>query len=146
MDHVTGWFGRARVFLAQVKNEMERVTWPTRKEVYATTLVVILTSVFFGFYLWGIDLVLTRLARRIFTRRSERNDRRQHPKQWYIVHTYSGFEKKVSESLQQRVQAYGLQAEIGETCSSRPRTSSRCAAASGSSARSVFSRATSWSR
>ena len=35
-------------------------------------------------------------------------------KQWYIVHTYSGFEKKESESLQQRVQAYGLQNEIGE--------------------------------
>jgi preprotein translocase subunit SecE len=63
---VTGWFGRARVFLAQVKNEMERVTWPTRKEVYATTLVVILTSVFFGVYLWSIDLVLTRVARFIF--------------------------------------------------------------------------------
>ena len=35
-------------------------------------------------------------------------------KQWYIVHTYSGFENKVSESLQQRVNAYGLEAEIGE--------------------------------
>ncbi len=35
-------------------------------------------------------------------------------KKWYIVHTYSGFEKKVAESLQQRVAAYGLQAEIGE--------------------------------
>jgi transcription termination/antitermination protein NusG len=35
-------------------------------------------------------------------------------KSWYIVHTYSGFEKKVAESLQQRVQAYGLQSEIGE--------------------------------
>jgi len=35
-------------------------------------------------------------------------------KQWFIVHTYSGFEKKVAESLQQRVQAYGLQEEIGE--------------------------------
>lgn len=35
-------------------------------------------------------------------------------KQWYIIHTYSGFEKKVSESLQQRVQAYGLQEAIGE--------------------------------
>jgi len=35
-------------------------------------------------------------------------------KQWYIVHTYSGFEKKVAESLVQRVQAYGLQEEIGE--------------------------------
>jgi transcription termination/antitermination protein NusG len=36
------------------------------------------------------------------------------PKAWYIVHTYSGFEKKVAESLKQRVQAYGLQHEIGE--------------------------------
>ena len=35
-------------------------------------------------------------------------------KQWYIVHTYSGFEKKVAESLAQRVNAYGLQEEIGE--------------------------------
>jgi transcriptional antiterminator NusG len=35
-------------------------------------------------------------------------------RQWFIVHTYSGFEKKVAESLQQRVQAYGLQDEIGE--------------------------------
>ena len=35
-------------------------------------------------------------------------------KNWYIVHTYSGFEKKVSESLLERVKAYGLQNEIGE--------------------------------
>ena len=63
---VTGWVGRSRVFLAQVKNEMERVTWPTRKEVYATTLVVILTSVLFGLYLWGIDLVLNRFAGFLF--------------------------------------------------------------------------------
>ena len=35
-------------------------------------------------------------------------------KHWYIVHTYSGFENKVKESLEQRVQAYGLQGEIGE--------------------------------
>ena len=35
-------------------------------------------------------------------------------KHWYIVHTYSGFENKVKESLEQRVNAYGLQADIGE--------------------------------
>ena len=35
-------------------------------------------------------------------------------KQWYIVHTYSGFENKVSDSLHQRVQAYGLEGDIGE--------------------------------
>ena len=35
-------------------------------------------------------------------------------KHWYIIHTYSGFEKKVAESLQERVKAYGLQNDIGE--------------------------------
>ena len=35
-------------------------------------------------------------------------------RQWYIVQTYSGFERKVRESLLQRVQAYGLQEDIGE--------------------------------
>src|SRR4029077_16464011 len=35
-------------------------------------------------------------------------------KNWYIVHTYSGFEKKVAESLTERVVAYGLQSDIGE--------------------------------
>jgi transcription termination/antitermination protein NusG len=35
-------------------------------------------------------------------------------KHWYIVHTYSGFENKVKESLEQRVAAYGLQGDIGE--------------------------------
>jgi transcriptional antiterminator NusG len=34
-------------------------------------------------------------------------------KQWYIVHTYSGFEKKVSEGLRQRAKAYGLEDQIG---------------------------------
>lgn len=35
-------------------------------------------------------------------------------KQWYIIHTYSGFEKKVKESLESRVQAFGLQDKIGQ--------------------------------
>ena len=33
--------------------------------------------------------------------------------QWYIIHTYSGFEKKVKESLEGRVAAFGLGERIG---------------------------------
>jgi preprotein translocase subunit SecE len=60
-ESVTGWWGRSRRFFSEVRNETGRVTWPSRKEVYATTVVVILTSIFFGVYLAGVDFVLTRL-------------------------------------------------------------------------------------
>ena len=33
-------------------------------------------------------------------------------KLWYIIHTYSGFERKVAESLRSRVKAFGLENEI----------------------------------
>ena len=65
-DGVAGWWGRSRRFLTEVRNEMARVTWPTRREVYATTLVVILTSIFFGLYLWGVDMILNSLMRWIY--------------------------------------------------------------------------------
>jgi len=60
-ESVTGWWGRSRRFLSEVRNEMGRVTWPGRKEVYATTFVVILFSVAMGVYLWLCDLLLTKL-------------------------------------------------------------------------------------
>ena len=65
-ESVTGWWSRSRRFLAEVRNEMARVTWPSRREVYATTFVVILTAIFFGLYLWGVDLVLDRIMRVVF--------------------------------------------------------------------------------
>ncbi|MGH9821784.1 MAG: transcription termination/antitermination protein NusG [Blastocatellia bacterium] len=36
------------------------------------------------------------------------------PKNWFIIHTYSGYEKKVRESLLSRVQAYGLHESISQ--------------------------------
>ena len=64
-----GWLPRKiaelKTFFAEVKSELKKVTWPSRVEVQNTTLVVILTTVFFGFYLWGLDLVFTQLMRRV---------------------------------------------------------------------------------
>ena len=61
-----GRIERTRVFLAEVRNELKRVTWPSRKEVYATTIVVILFSVFFGLYLFILDFGIDRAVQWIF--------------------------------------------------------------------------------
>jgi preprotein translocase subunit SecE len=65
-EHVFGWFGRARRFLVDVRAELSRVTWPTRREVWATTIVVILVSLFFGLYLYAVDLILSAVNASIF--------------------------------------------------------------------------------
>jgi preprotein translocase subunit SecE len=49
---------RIAKFYHDVKMEMRRTTWPTRSEVWSTTLVVLIAVVFFGFYLSGIDYLI----------------------------------------------------------------------------------------
>ena len=51
--------GRVREFYHAVVQEMRKVTWPTRNEVWSTTLVVLIAVLFFGFYLWGVDRLVT---------------------------------------------------------------------------------------
>jgi preprotein translocase subunit SecE len=63
-----GRFERARVFLSEVRNELKRVTWPSQKEVYATTVVVILVSIFFGLYLFALDFGIDGVVLWIFRR------------------------------------------------------------------------------
>jgi preprotein translocase subunit SecE len=63
-----GRFERARLFLSEVRNELKRVTWPSQKEVYATTVVVILTSLFFGLYLALLDFGVNNIVLWLFRR------------------------------------------------------------------------------
>ena len=65
---VGSWWGDLKTFLTEVRNELKRVTWPSRKEVYATTVVVILTSIFFGLYLFILDYGLNSGVQWIFKR------------------------------------------------------------------------------
>jgi preprotein translocase subunit SecE len=51
--------GRIGDFYHNVKLEMRKTTWPTRTEVWSTTLVVLIAVLFFGFYLWGVDWIVT---------------------------------------------------------------------------------------
>jgi preprotein translocase subunit SecE len=72
MPGVIGWVPRkvaeGRAFLTEVRSELKKVTWPSQNEVKSTTLVVIATSIFFGFYLWGLDLVFSRILSLVLKR------------------------------------------------------------------------------
>ena len=55
-----------REFLVDVWAELKKTTWPGRREVYGTTLVVIVTVLITATYLWVVDLVLNKGMERIF--------------------------------------------------------------------------------
>jgi preprotein translocase subunit SecE len=48
-------------FLREVRVEMKKVTWPSRKEVLGSTMVVIVASFLVAFFLGFMDLVLQKL-------------------------------------------------------------------------------------
>jgi preprotein translocase subunit SecE len=50
--------GRIRTYYGDVRSEMRKVTTPTRKEVQATTTVVIIAVFIFGVYFWIVDSVV----------------------------------------------------------------------------------------
>ena len=49
---------RLKQFLVEVWSELKKTTWPGRKEVYGTTVVVIVTVLICAVYLWVVDLIL----------------------------------------------------------------------------------------
>ncbi|MDA2929433.1 preprotein translocase subunit SecE [Acidobacteria bacterium AH-259-O06] len=53
-------------FYGDVKTELKKVTWPSKKEVYGTTTVVIITVFFFGLYLFMVDQLLRNMVSRVF--------------------------------------------------------------------------------
>jgi preprotein translocase subunit SecE len=48
-------------FLQQVKAELRKVTWPTRKETYGSTVVVIVLVLMVAVFLWVVDSALSAM-------------------------------------------------------------------------------------
>ncbi|MDZ7374819.1 MAG: preprotein translocase subunit SecE [candidate division KSB1 bacterium] len=53
-------------FLREVRQEMERVSWPTKDEVKESTIVVLLFSLFFALFIFVVDQILTEVVRIIY--------------------------------------------------------------------------------
>ena len=60
------WYKRFRTFLNEVWAELKKTTWPTRREVYGTTLEVIVTVLLTAAYLFVVDKILESGMTRIF--------------------------------------------------------------------------------
>jgi preprotein translocase subunit SecE len=52
------WLDVTATFLREVRVELKKVTWPTRKEALASTLVVLVLTFISALYLFGIDGIL----------------------------------------------------------------------------------------
>jgi preprotein translocase SecE subunit len=56
-----GYPKRMRSFLHDVRVEMKQVNWPSRANVFSTTIVVTVTVAFFGLYFWATDRIFSSL-------------------------------------------------------------------------------------
>jgi preprotein translocase subunit SecE len=54
------WPKATKSYIAELQNEMKRVTWPNSKQVQSTTIVVILTVFAFAAFFEIVDSVITR--------------------------------------------------------------------------------------
>ncbi len=50
-------------FLREVKVEIKKVTWPTRKEIIASTAVVLLTTIIIASFLGLVDYLLSEIVK-----------------------------------------------------------------------------------
>ncbi|HYA49336.1 MAG TPA: preprotein translocase subunit SecE [Burkholderiales bacterium] len=65
MNDKIRWYKRFGNFLKDVRAELKKVTWPSRAEVTSTTIVVIAATIFFGFYLFLMDIVFSWLIGKV---------------------------------------------------------------------------------
>ena len=59
------WYKRLWSFLKDVWAELKRVTWPSKNEVINTTIVVIGATIFFGFFLFFMDVIFAWLLNQV---------------------------------------------------------------------------------
>ena len=67
VEAVRGWPAQVKNYVEGLRMEMRRVTWPSRKQVRATTIVVIITVFVFAGYFAVVDTILNYGMTRLFS-------------------------------------------------------------------------------
>jgi preprotein translocase subunit SecE len=53
-------------FFQEVKVEITKVSWPTRKELYGSTVVVLVSCAIMAVFIGGVDFALSRILNLLF--------------------------------------------------------------------------------
>jgi len=57
---------RITKFLKDVNNEMSKVSWPTREQLKGHTTIVIVVTLVFAIFIFGVDHLLSRVISLIY--------------------------------------------------------------------------------
>jgi preprotein translocase subunit SecE len=57
-NRLVGWFDRTRHFLVAVREELRKVTWPTRDELVKATRMIVILSLLLGITIGLLDYLL----------------------------------------------------------------------------------------
>jgi preprotein translocase subunit SecE len=71
LQRVQEYPGRLKAYVGELRSEMKKVSWPNRKQVESTTVVVIFTVFAFAAFFFVVDKVLASAitsVQRTFTR------------------------------------------------------------------------------
>jgi preprotein translocase subunit SecE len=52
-------------FFSDIKKEMEKVTWPTKEELYESTKIVIVVTLVISVFTWVVDTALSEALKAI---------------------------------------------------------------------------------
>jgi preprotein translocase subunit SecE len=63
MEKIKEYWKLTKQFFREVRIELKKVTWPSRKETIASTSVVLVTVILVAFFLGIVDLGLSHLIK-----------------------------------------------------------------------------------
>ncbi len=66
VERLREWPAGIKNYVQDLQTEMRRVTWPSRSQVQATTIVVIATVFAFAAYFAVVDSIFTRIIGKLF--------------------------------------------------------------------------------
>ncbi len=70
LEKIKNFFKNFVEFIRETRKELHNVSWPNRRELVSTTVVVIVSVFFFGFFLALVDLIVSPAMRFILSKLS----------------------------------------------------------------------------